>query len=102
MLNGLSLWTFVDVTAQRQFEAQRENDQQFSPTCDELPVGLFSAAHDGTLQYVNKTLASWLALGGDDPGLAPPLTLSDFLSLPATVGMILLTLKPTSLACTVG
>ena len=79
--NGLSLWTFVDVTAQRQLEARRENDQQFFfDLLDELPVGLFSAAHDGTLQYINKTLASWLSLDGDDSGLAPPLTLSDFIA----------------------
>ena len=78
---ALSLWTFVDVTAQRQLEARRENDQQFFfDLLDELPVGLFSAAHDGTLQYINKTLASWLSLDGDDSGLAPPLTLSDFIA----------------------
>ena len=80
-LYGLSLWTFVDVTAQQQFEARRENDQQFlSDLLDELPVGLFSAAHDGTLQYINKTLASWLHLDEDVPGDAPPLKLSEFIA----------------------
>ena len=76
-LNGLSLWTFVDVTSQRQFEARREDDQNFlADLLDELPVGLFSAAQDGTLQYVNKTLSSWLSLGGDEP----PLALSEFIA----------------------
>ncbi len=60
-LKGLSLWTFVDVTAQRQFEARRDDHQQFlSDLLDELPVGFFSAAQDGTLQYINRTLAAWL------------------------------------------
>ncbi|MDG2034751.1 MAG: PAS domain-containing protein, partial [Rhodospirillales bacterium] len=76
-LNGLSLWTFVDVTSQRQFEARREDDQNFlADLLDELPVGLFSTAQDGTLQYVNKTLSSWLSLGGDEP----PLALSEFIA----------------------
>jgi len=76
-LKGLSLWTFVDVTAQRQFEARREGEQQFlNDLLDELPVGFFSAAQDGTLQYINKTLASWLHVeqrGGEEnnqPSLA--------------------------------
>lgn len=81
-LQALSIWTFVDVTAQRQLDARRENEQKFlSDLLDDLPVGFFSAASDGTLQYVNNTLSSWLSLDAGDAGNISALKLSDFISI---------------------
>ena len=81
-LPDLSVWTFVDVTAQKEFEANREDEQKFIfDLLDELPVGFFSAAQDGTLQYINKTLADWLSIGADRNIGSSRHYLADFLVL---------------------
>ena len=56
-----SLWTVADVTADR--ERQENVFQELQHAIDFLdhaPAGFFSAAPDGAIPYMNKTLAGWL------------------------------------------
>ena len=56
-----SLWAVADVTADR--ERQENVFQELQHAIDFLdhaPAGFFSAGPDGTISYMNKTLAGWL------------------------------------------
>ena len=64
---SLMVWTIEDTTQQRTELAKRgEEETYLADLMDRLPVGFFSATHDGVMRYVNRTLAEWL---GVTPGM---------------------------------
>ena len=63
----LLIWTIEDTTQQRADVAKRSEEEAYlADLMDRLPVGFFSATHDGVMRYVNRTLAEWL---GVTPGM---------------------------------
>ena len=64
---GGALWRAEDVTASREVDAVRhEQESLLADFLDLLPVGFFSAAADGRIRHANQTLAEWLGLGPDE------------------------------------
>jgi len=62
-LRDYTLWTLEDVTAQKDYERQRDDETIFlADLLDQLPVGFFSADEMGNMRYLNKTLADWLGV----------------------------------------
>ncbi|ATQ66709.1 MULTISPECIES: cell cycle histidine kinase CckA [Methylosinus] len=56
-----NLWTVVDATADRQRQENFFQELQHAiDFLDHAPAGFFSAAPDGAISYMNKTLAGWL------------------------------------------
>jgi two-component system cell cycle sensor histidine kinase/response regulator CckA len=61
-----ALWRVEDVTSTREIdETRRAEEELVADLLDLLPVGFFSADKEGTLQYVNQTLARWVGLPPD-------------------------------------
>ncbi len=57
------LWRLVDITEDRAQQEQAFSRLQFIITyLDHAPVGFFSTLPNGTVDYVNATLADWLGL----------------------------------------
>jgi two-component system cell cycle sensor histidine kinase/response regulator CckA len=57
----VNLWTVVDATADRQRQENFFQELQHAiDFLDHAPAGFFSAAPDGAISYMNKTLAGWL------------------------------------------
>jgi two-component system cell cycle sensor histidine kinase/response regulator CckA len=67
---GLVVWQVDEVTADRERqEAGFEKVQQAIAYLDNAPAGFFTADGDGTIDYLNATLAQWLGLDlGDVAG----------------------------------
>jgi len=64
---GGALWRIEDVTASRELDAvRRQQESSLADFLDLLPVGFFSIGGDGRVGYVNHTLASWLGAGFDE------------------------------------
>ena len=62
-----ALWHVEDITSVREInEIRRAEEERFADLLDLLPVGFFSADKEGTLQYVNQTLARWIGLPPDN------------------------------------
>ena len=60
---GLVVWQVDEVTADRERqEAGFEKVQQAIAYLDNAPAGFFTADGDGTIDYLNATLAQWLGL----------------------------------------
>ncbi|MBT7943799.1 MAG: PAS domain-containing protein [Alphaproteobacteria bacterium] len=56
-----ALWRAEDITASREMDAiRREEEHHLADFLDLLPVGFFSADSSGRFLYVNQTLAQWL------------------------------------------
>jgi two-component system cell cycle sensor histidine kinase/response regulator CckA len=56
-----TLWAVADVTADRQRQENVFQELQHAiDFLDHAPAGFFSAAPDGAIPYMNKTLAGWL------------------------------------------
>jgi two-component system cell cycle sensor histidine kinase/response regulator CckA len=61
-----ALWHVIDVTSACEIhEIRRAEEERVADLLDLLPVGFFSADKEGTLQYVNQTLARWIGLPPD-------------------------------------
>ena len=61
-----ALWHVEDVTSAREMDGiRRTEEERVTDLLDLLPVGFFSADKEGTLQYVNQTLARWVGLPPD-------------------------------------
>lgn len=59
--NGLTLWSLADVTAERlRHERVFVELQNAIDFLDHAPAGFFSAHADGSIDYINRTLANWL------------------------------------------
>ena len=57
------LWRLVDITEDRAQQEQAFSRLQFIITyLDHAPVGFFSTLPNGSVDYVNATLADWLGL----------------------------------------
>jgi two-component system, cell cycle sensor histidine kinase and response regulator CckA len=57
------LWRLIDITADRVHQEQAFSRLQFIITyLDNAPVGFFSTLPNGTVDYVNATLADWLGI----------------------------------------
>ncbi len=57
------LWRLIDITADRTQQEQAFSRLQFIITyLDNAPVGFFSTLPNGTVDYINATLAEWLGL----------------------------------------
>ena len=67
---GLVVWQVDEVTSDRERqEAGFEKVQQAIAYLDNAPAGFFTADGDGTIDYLNATLAQWLGLDlGDVAG----------------------------------
>jgi two-component system, cell cycle sensor histidine kinase and response regulator CckA len=60
---GLVVWQVEETTADRERqEASFEKVQQAIAYLDHAPAGFFTADGDGTIDYLNATLAQWLGL----------------------------------------
>ena len=60
---GLMVWLVDEITSDRQAqEAGFEKLQQAIAYLDNAPAGFFTADGDGTIDYLNATLAQWLGL----------------------------------------
>jgi two-component system, cell cycle sensor histidine kinase and response regulator CckA len=60
---GRGLWQLIDITEDRAKQEQAFSRLQFIITyLDHAPVGFFSTLANGTVDYVNATLAEWLGL----------------------------------------
>ena len=60
---NLSLWRIVDVTDERAAqEAAFQQLQHIIDYLDHAPAGFFSADENQRIQYINATLAGWLAI----------------------------------------
>jgi len=60
---GLVVWQVDEVTSDRERqEASFEKVQQAIAYLDNAPAGFFTADGDGTIDYLNATLAQWLGL----------------------------------------
>ncbi len=60
---GLVVWQVDEITSDRQTqEAGFEKLQQAIAYLDNAPAGFFTADGDGTIDYLNATLAQWLGL----------------------------------------
>ncbi|MBV1708179.1 MAG: response regulator [Hyphomicrobiales bacterium] len=58
---GLTLWSLADVTTERvRHERVFLELQNAIDFLDHAPAGFFSARADGSIDYLNKTLANWL------------------------------------------
>ncbi|MEJ2226924.1 MAG: response regulator [Alphaproteobacteria bacterium] len=61
----LCFWEIADITAKREQDAEvNRNANELRRMLDEVPVGLFSADHNGKVTYINATLADSLELSG--------------------------------------
>src|SRR4026209_2226505 len=72
---GLAVWQVDGVTSDRERqEAGFEKVQQAIAYLDNAPAGFFTADGDGTIDYLNATLAQWLRLdlAGVAGGHLPP------------------------------
>jgi two-component system cell cycle sensor histidine kinase/response regulator CckA len=76
----LTVWRVADVTGERRAEEETfEKLQEIIDYLDRAPAGFMSVDQEGRLEYLNATLARWLAL--DLAGAsAGALTLNDILS----------------------
>ena len=79
---GSALWTFEDITARRQAEAElRENQSALTELVETAPAGFYSVDEDGCFVLVNDALSAWL---GYAPGaiVEQGLRLHDLLAAP--------------------
>ena len=61
--SGLVAWTARDVSALRELEKVRRNEEALlADLLDNLPVGFFSVNGVGRIVYANETLCEWLGL----------------------------------------
>ncbi len=59
--SGLTLWSLADVTSERaRHERVFVELQNAIDFLDHAPAGFFSAKADGSIDYLNRTLANWL------------------------------------------
>ncbi len=64
---GVALWRAEDITARRELEQVRRDEEAIlSDLLDHLPVGFFSADGQGHILYANQTLASWLGVSAEE------------------------------------
>ncbi|MDA1090892.1 MAG: PAS domain-containing protein [Proteobacteria bacterium] len=74
-----TLWRVEDITAGREVDAVRRQEETYlADFLDLLPVGFFSADATGNFRYANKTLADWLGVAPEDMVSSP---LEDYLSI---------------------
>ena len=74
-----ALWRVEDITAGREVDAVRRQEETYlADFLDLLPVGFFSADATGRFRYANKTLGDWLGIAPEDIVSSP---LEDFLSI---------------------
>src|SRR6202007_3229408 len=58
---GATLWTVSDITRERERHESFFQDLQHAiDYLDHAPAGFFSAEPDGSISYINATLAGWL------------------------------------------
>jgi two-component system cell cycle sensor histidine kinase/response regulator CckA len=64
---GHALWRAEDVTARREMETvRRQEEEMLADFMDHLPAGFFSNVPDGRILYANQTLAGWLGVSPED------------------------------------
>ncbi len=74
---GGALWRVEDITARREVDAvRREQEANLADFLDLLPAGFFSADGGGNILYANQTLGGWLGQTPEDMVSRP---LGDFL-----------------------
>ncbi len=74
-----ALWRVEDITAGREVDAVRRQEETYlADFLDLLPVGFFSADATGRFRYANQTLADWLGIAPEDIASSP---LEDYLSI---------------------
>jgi two-component system cell cycle sensor histidine kinase/response regulator CckA len=74
-----ALWRVEDITAGREVDAIRRQEESYlADFLDLLPVGFFSADATGRFRYANKTLGDWLGVAPEDIVSSP---LEDYLSV---------------------
>jgi two-component system cell cycle sensor histidine kinase/response regulator CckA len=67
-----ALWRAEDITASREMDAvRREEETHLADFLDLLPVGFFSADPGGRFLYVNQTLAQWLGSSPEEMVTSP-------------------------------
>ena len=67
LAGGHALWRAEDVTARREMETvRRQEEEMLADFMDHLPAGFFSAGPDGRILYANQTLAGWLGVSSAD------------------------------------
>ena len=66
---ALSLWEVSDITTRREQDMlMAHNIREYRKLLDQLPVGIFLAGADGTINFVNATLRKWVDLGDREKG----------------------------------
>jgi two-component system cell cycle sensor histidine kinase/response regulator CckA len=84
--DGLSLWSFEDVTQRQAMEQEiRDERAKLADFLDHAPVGFYSVDGAGRFLFVNEALAGWLGASAAelvDTGVR----LGDFLAAPAPAG----------------
>jgi len=74
-----ALWRIEDVTAGREVDSVRRQEETYlADFLDLLPVGFFSADATGHFRYANQTLADWLGIAPEDMMAS---ALEDFISI---------------------
>ena len=74
---GGALWRVEDITARREVDAvRREQEANLADFLDLLPAGFFSADGEDNILYANQTFGGWLGLAPEDMVSRP---LGDFL-----------------------
>ena len=64
---GHALWRARDVTARREMETvRRQEEEMLADFMDHLPAGFFSSGPEGCILYANQTLAGWLGVSPED------------------------------------
>ena len=69
--NGYSAWQISDVTQENTRQSESlQRMRHILDQLDRLPAGLFVAAPDGRLTYMNATLTDWVGAANDSTGTA--------------------------------
>ena len=67
LAGGHALWRAEDVTARREMETvRRQEEEMLADFMDHLPAGFFSAGPDGRIIFANQSLAGWLGVSSAD------------------------------------